>query len=478
MNKQIELVGIIPLLVFFIFSPSYAVLPGRGLGYFDNQRLMEILAVSVALICNLVLQKKLVINRNQLISNLMRLLFMCIVVSTFLSPSPRHALQEISLLIGLIYLSIFIAILMHQFKDLLVKSLLCAIHLGALIYLIGFFAGYLASFIEQIPLRWPEPFHGFTNLRFFNQYQLWTLALMSLPLLTIQHEKRSLKLLIFALISGWWMMLFASAGRGVLLALFTSGVATYALYGKMTLPFFRLQLAASLTGFGTHILLFRIIPYFLIDPLYSGSALTGSLLRFTTMDRLALWQKALTMIQEHPFFGVGPMHYAWYPNEIAAHPHNSILQMAAEWGIPASAIVLILSFYGLYRWLKTFSHFTLSSSVELYRHLPIILFFTLITNVLYSLVDGVIVMPMSQVMMSVLIGLMFGCYAALEEKQDQIHSINNIKFYKLSASITLVTLLCSLWPDLIPRITGEDEKIPIILEVEGPRFWKSGGIPH
>jgi putative inorganic carbon (hco3(-)) transporter len=464
--------------LFVTLSPSYTVLPGN-IDYFDNQRMMELLISCVILLCTSLQKNSTVFNQKPVFTSsfsLIFLLFACI--SAFLSPSSRHAFLEISSFYGLLYLSVFLENLLKEHHFALTKTLTYSILVGAVIYTIGFLAGYLASFVEHIPLRWPEPFHGFSNLRFFNQYQLWTLGLMSLPILSFKLDNNRFRVLIFATISSWWMMLFASAGRGVLLALCVAAIATFFVYRDFARPFLRLQGLALLTGLSVHILLFRIAPLFLVDPLYSGSTLAGSVLRYTTEDRLTLWRQALAMIKEHPFFGVGPMHFAWYPNLIAAHPHNSILQLAAEWGLPATFLVVGFSTYGIYSWLKVFNKVTLKDTPQTERHLPIILFFTLTTCALYSLVDGVIVMPMSQVMMAVVVGIMLGVYSETTTQQSAEIKIVAFLPYRIFAGVVLVTLIWSAWPGLIPRLTGDTQKIRVNLEVEGPRFWHDGGIPH
>jgi|CXWL01.1.fsa_nt_gi O-antigen ligase len=475
--KVLRLIPALLLLSLVSLSHSYIFLP-TVFNDFDDKRILELSIISSTLVWAVLQQNATVFSRRPAVTNFLGFIVLIGYMSALLSASPHYALLEVSSFVGLFYLSVFTANSFKEHQYILVKVLVYSILLGAVIYSIGFFAGYLASFIEHIPLRWPEPFHGFTNLRFFNQYQLWTLALMSLPLLAFNLINARFRILIFAVISSWWMMLFASAGRGVLLALCVAAITTYAVYRNFARPFLRLQLFALIVGISAHTLLFRIIPLFLVEPLYSGSTLTGSVLRYTTEDRLTLWRQALTMIQDHPFFGVGPMHFAWYPNAIAAHPHNSILQLAAEWGLPATFLVLGLSAYGLYCWLKTFNKVTLQKCPETERHLPIILFFTVTTCALYSLVDGVIVMPMSQVMMAVVAGLMLGVYSETTTQQSAETSTSIFLPYRIFAGIVLVTLVWSVWPSLLPRLIGDRQKIPVNIEVEGPRFWHDGGIPH
>ena len=55
--------------------------------------------------------------------------------------------------------------------------------------------------------------------------------------------------------------------------------------------------------------------------------------------RLILWKQAVNLIKQHPFFGVGPQHFAYYPNEWGAHPHNAVLLFATEWGLPVIHLI-------------------------------------------------------------------------------------------------------------------------------------------
>jgi O-antigen ligase len=339
--------------------------------------------------------------------------------------------------------------------------------LGAVFYMVGFYTGYLASFLESIPLRWPEPFFGFSNVRAFNQYQLWTLSLLCLPLLGFNIERTSIRRWLSVIMAGWWVLLFASASRGVLLAWLVAMLVTAGCYRQLAWPLLRLQLTGFITGLSSYGLLFHLLPFFLV-----GGVLTQTILRDTTNDRIGLWKQAVSMIQTHPWFGVGPMHYAWYPNAIAAHPHNSVLQLAAEWGLPATVLMLTLAGYGVFCWLRCFNVVTLQTATD--RHFAIVLFFTLVANACYSLVDGVIVMPLSQVMMAVVIGLMLGLY----DEQQPNGVRRKYLVHPIFAGIILVAMVWSVLPELLPRILGNEQMIPRGYQTMGPRFWQEGGIAH
>ena len=67
----------------------------------------------------------------------------------------------------------------------------------------------------------------------------------------------------------------------------------------------------------------------------------------SALARVWLWQAALAMWRDHPWFGVGPGHFdfrfpAYRPPEIQARPqyvHNDYLNTLADWGIVGSALL-------------------------------------------------------------------------------------------------------------------------------------------
>ena len=183
------------------------------------------------------------------------------------------------------------------------------------------------------------------------------------------------------------------------------------------------------------------------------------------------------MIQTHPWFGVGPMHYAWYSIG-TAHPHNSVLQLAAEWGLPATLLMLVLAGYGVFCWLKRFSSVALEAIPETDPY-GVVLFFRLAGQATcYSMVDGVIVMPLSQVMMAVVVGMMLGLYGNDNKQSNGLRS--KYLAHQIFAGVVLIAMEWSVLPDLLPRLLGNKQMIPIDYHTSytRPRFWQEGGIAH
>ena len=215
------------------------------------------------------------------------------------------------------------------------------------------------------------------------------------------------------------------------------------------------------SGYISYIVLFKIIP-----EQSNFTLVVGTIMRETTNDRIGLWSVALDLVLKHPIFGVGPMQYVWhYPTN--AHPHNSLLQLASEWGLPATLIILLISVYGIHKWLTRFNKNKLISSNKSDANLTILLFFTVVANFVYSLVDAVIVMPISQVMMFITIGLMIGHYL-----YGNIPEISKSLFRPIIAGIVLISLAISTLPEITQGISGSEKGFSMGYSAIGPRFWR------
>src|SRR5476651_1958481 len=108
------------------------------------------------------------------------------------------------------------------------------------------------------------------------------------------------------------------------------------------------------------------------------------------------------MILERPWLGFGPMHFADIANDIAAHPHQAILQWASEWGVPSTLCVIALVARAGWTTLGIVREPALSVvPVDLLR---LCLFASLIGALTQAMVDGVIVMPVSQLWLALVVG--------------------------------------------------------------------------
>lgn len=465
--KQLVIVVFIALIV---LSPSIQIVP-LDIFLHDAQRLVSLALLAVVLIYATL--NTVSLGNSLLISKSLRIAFYSLlalgVFSSAFSQYPRHAVLEVSIFASLCYVALFTAELFFDNKQKFIKQFIYVLWASLLIYMFGVYVGYIVAFINITPMQWPQPMIGFTSIRSFNQYQLWSIGLITLPLLAFDIKQTSKRWLTIAL-TFWWALLFYSASRGVLVAWFVGMILTALVYKKLSWPFLKLQLVNISTGFVAYYVLFKLLP-----SMNQQSVKLSTVIRDTTYDRIELWDICYKMMETHSLLGVGPMHYYWY-TRVGTHPHNSVLQLGAEWGIPATMIMLGIAAYGLYCWYKKFNVNNINLLPKLDCNLSIILFFTIITNAAYSLVDGVIVMPISQVLMFTIIGIMIGQYQhGLALGSGNHLTKRQFKFRPIFAGIVLIALVWCNLPEIIQGLSGNPRGFSSGPNIVNPRIWVQPG---
>lgn len=459
-------------LIFIVFcglislSPSLKLIPSNLIvtSFHDSQRLIELILICLVLLHRIINKtQEHVFAIDQKVYLALYIVLALAIISSYLATSPRHAILEISIFSGLGYLCLFVAHLYHENNTLLIKRLSYIFWASILLYMVSFYVGYITATIFKTPVTWPNPLTGFSSIRSFTQYQLWTLGLITLPLLAFDFKNAYTRFCLHLGLACWWVLLFYSASRGALLAWLVGILITALIYRKSAWLFIRLQLIHIVTGFLSYQILFQVIP-----ALRNSAVVTGTIIRDTTNDRIELWGQSINLIQNYPIFGIGPMHFAWHNHTSAsAHPHNSVLQLMAEWGLPVALLILSIAGYGLFFWLKKFNSTTLQTGTNLNRNLAIVLFFTIVSNATYSMVDGVIVMPISQVMMFTFIGLMLGFYSYGNPIKVTKKSLLKPAF----ACIVLIALVWSTMPEILQSANGSERKFSMGYIAYGPRIW-------
>ena len=101
------------------------------------------------------------------------------------------------------------------------------------------------------------------------------------------------------------------------------------------------------------------------------------------------------------------------------------------------------------------------------KNLAVILFFTMITNAAYSMVDGVIVMPISQVLMFTMIGLVIGQYVTAVNVFPHQSTLR-----PWIAGLLLITLAWSTYPEIKQGLSGDRKGFSMGHTAIGPRFWR------
>ncbi|NWD09327.1 O-antigen ligase family protein [Pseudomonas gingeri] len=308
---------------------------------------------------------------------------------------------------------------------------------------------------------------GFSNKRFYGQFQTFTLPLLAVPLLLLTTG-RFAQVLVFLLLSLWWLIAITGGTRGTWLAMGTASVVLLfsGPYGRRWLVW---QLSAAAVALLLFWLLFTVLAEYIGIEVqnFAGGRLTTAL-----SARDVLWQQAWDMIRERPLLGFGPMHFADIHNPIAAHPHQAILQWASEWGVPSTLLVMWLVGRGLWATFRLIRERAYSSDpVDLLR---VCLFASLIGALTQSMVDGVIVMPYSQLWLSLVVGWLMGIHVWKGEPSKPNALVH---WSWMGVSTAAVLFLVYIVIRDVPHL---DERDRLYQEQYGghlqPRFWTQGVI--
>lgn len=378
------------------------------------------------------------------------------VISTLQAELPRYGFLEIGIYSLLFIFALSLAAEIsgnHKIAERVIWLIFSAVGIYSTFFYINLFWPFANNNLAP----------GFSNLRFLAQFQAWTLPLITLPVFLQPNGNRLLKWLVLAVASLWWGIAFFNSAKGLALSILLSSLLILLfMKDETSRAWFILQVKVALVGLAIYLVLTMAIS--------QSGYLTN--IQGSYSNRLALWKESLNYITQHPVLGIGPLHLANHYNGLGAHPHNSILQIAAEWGVPAALIVVLLYIWGFWSWI--------THSIQQQRHLNVALSFSLLTATIYSMFSGIIVMPVSQVMMTLVIALMLGSYQR-PTTQQAATSRSSSQWLLVLAMVLLLTRFASvLFPEVLHL--SRDEFIWIVTHSKNgntvlhPRFWQQGWI--
>ena len=401
-------------------------------------------------------------------------LFLLGTLSSLMAAAPRYALLETSQHALLFCTTLLIASLCRDTKGRLAGSLLAALILSVALYLLAFATVYLAARVSGGSLAPALLLPGFSNMRFLGQFQTWTLPLLGLALITWGSAGRTQRLTFRLLLGGWWFIAFVSEGRGTMVAVTVALAFCGIAFKAAARPMLKEQLLGILLGLVLYGGLFVLPSITSGDqgPSVHTAAQAGGL-----NHREDLWAQAAAMTAENPWLGVGPLHYAYYRNPLGAHPHNALLQWSAEWGIPATVVAVSLLAWGLHAWLRLCGRLVRSPAGEYRQQTAIALTASALAGAVHAMVSGIIVMPLSQLMLVVVTGLMLGLYRT-NTSVNGATLRQGLWSTRLLGGILAATTAALMVPDLMASMSGPAENLQSTLEATGPRFWMFGDFPR
>jgi putative inorganic carbon (hco3(-)) transporter len=376
-------------------------------------------------------------------------------LSSTLALSARHGWYETSSLLLLLLVALEIARDIAR-RPATLTEMLKVFGVIAAVYAFKIIAVYVSVWLVNARPETIDFTPGFSNIRHLNHVQT-----VGLPLLALLHVLTSGRPRWRALAMGaaviWWTLLFATGGRGTMLGLVVGTVVVLALRRRAALPLLRTMSAAALMGALVYLVFFWLLPRAMgLPPFGEAACVVGRTLQDPINGRHLLWTCALDLIHQHPWLGVGPLHFAHYGlfHGDAAHPHNWMLQIGAEWGLPALALLCVALAFAV-RGLWVAGRRLHADDTDNQASLAAWIL-TGTAVLMDGMVSGNIVMPQSQLTIVLYIGCAVGWTLSFS-RQPASHSsattaASNIM--RIVALIAAVVLACSVGPEFIDRATN------------------------
>ena len=336
----------------------------------------------------------------------------------------------------------------------------------AVVIALKIMAGYVAALVEGVLLDTLWLFEGtFSNRRVFGQVASMLVPLLAYPLLTGERSRLQ-RWGLFGLLAVWWMLVIVSGTRGTWLGLMVATLVLGLAAWQASMRWLRLQVLAAVTGVGLFVLLFVWIP------VWAGlsASVESRLSNFADLSgRAELWHLAWVQVVAHPWLGIGPMHLAAIRNDFGAHPHNSLLQLAAEWGVPAALALVLPVLAGMASLLAR-----LRKNIG-YDVLLVCLTAGLLAASVQSMVDGVIVIPYTQTLLALIAGWALGVYF-----RGASRVVPDTRLLRLGVPVVSLVAFSALMYGIYPEVFNRAEVTQAYADAGKyipPRYWGVGWIP-
>jgi O-antigen ligase len=387
-------------------------------------------------------------------------------LSAAVSDAAHLGSMEVALVAQLVLLTLMVSAAVRESAREADNALVIAIFAGAALCVLKFWVTYALYALEGKIFPWDSPFLEFANVRFFSQYQSYTLLLMILPGL-IPGVGKSARALFFFVAANFWALHWMVGTRAAWLGLMVGSVVVVVFMRRGRMVWLREQMLVAFAGaaiFLAHSQIVASLPHIAAVPGIKSIVDRG---QGSINERLELAQGALGILREHPLVGVGPGQFGLQPySTYAAHPHNVPLQLLSEYGLPAGlagiALVLMLTVYAV----RTLRKASGQSTV-----LDVSLVAALIMGLADSLFSGNLIMPHSQMLFAVLAGWIIGrTVRAPSGLYQNASGFKRLRFTIVSIAILAVAITTILGLEYLPLARD----IPVWLLTWNPHFWQYG----
>ena len=413
------------------------------------------------------------------------------IASAAMARMPSWAFTELALMIACVGIGWMVAVARVQLRERFDRMVLFTLFAVCVAITARALFRYILAL--QAPTPQIDPWAlltGFSNLRFLGQFASLSLPLLAVPLL-VRGLPSGLRVAVAVVLVLWWTVAISSGTRGTWLGM-AAAVAVLTLAGAGG----RRWVAVHLPAVALALLLYMLWMHWIPDWLAVETARTADTRLTTSLSlREELWLRAIELIRDNPLLGVGPMHGADYlnrgPTQVIAHPHQSWLQWASEWGLPSALLVTGLVLHGLWAVFRALRR--RGAPVDLSSALPIGLFGALLAALTQAMVDGVLVMPYSQLWLAVVGGWLFALHGLANVSFTEGLSKRGPDFgrrqgWQVGAQSAWVVVLCMSAAMLghvvtrdVPRMDPRKQSYHRPYgQLPSPRFWAQGiiGVPR
>lgn len=395
-------------------------------------------------------------------------------ISSLMAPVVRWSLLEWGMLWLLLIVAFGVAAQRREFGDQLDRPLVLLLLATATAYAVTSCTVYLTMLVVGPFFNVRELFPGYSNVRFFGHIATMLMPFLLLPSMWWGNNFLRLAFLWIVPVV-WWILVLASGTRGTWIALLVGVIVVSISCGRVGWTWVKWQVWGLLCGLLGYVVFIWAIPQMLAQPTWFIHR-TEDIISLSMRD--ILWTKAAEFAAQNPLLGVGPMHFAYFVREIAAHPHSAVFQWASEWGVPAALLLTGVCAFGGWAFLGYVCR-SCQMACDSKAMLKVALLAALTGASAQALVDGILVMPVSQTLLSLLCGWAIGMRVA-----DCSLPVGRARgrWFRFATVIAALAVACGVGPD-IGRIEEREQNylqahpqidpaLPRLL----PRFWTQGWI--
>jgi putative inorganic carbon (hco3(-)) transporter len=460
-----------PSLAFLLFAWNAPEL--GGLEPFDQQRLFQIFCFASTSACLLLIPsarepaKRMLshvsVSHGGLLATALALGFCSAVTSSL----PIWSMIEWMLAVQLLVVAAAVATARLTAQETTDLALLGAISFSALAYTAVLVLEYLSVVLTSDVVDLAAIHPRFSNPRFAGQ--MFTLVLPLLIAASCLPGKLQYAGTVSAVILVGFTL--SQGTRGTWLSLLCGAAALIAVRPPDFQRYLRRFTAVATFGVLAYVVQVQA-PQMLGKEVITGLSRATSVYTFThDSGRLLIWQSAVHEAMDRPVLGIGPMNFAAVQDGIVSHPHNIALQLASEWGLPA-ALALVVLYSSLLLQFGRISRAGLGSTQQV---IFCGLLASLVGAAVQSLLDGVFVVPTSQMTIFVLAGWAAGILASSRPATVAPLAQATIPLRRLAGSCVIVTAVGLSAVALHPshQITALKSHY---CNGMNPRFWMNGAI--